>query len=309
MTQSAQSARWFLDVTEEILGGIGARTDPTFGQFLQETGGLEGLDISFVQVAYGFAPQPLTPAHFVKRTPYANPEAYRKQMDESVERGWLKAVGEGEYKLTAKGKEVVEHLWNTGDEVFGGLESLPDADMKQIIALLQKVVDKVREMPEPAEKWAFSWGSKFDRGPKAPLMVQARRRLLDLLALRDDVHIAAWQPYDVSGQAWEAFTFAWRGDAGTAAELAEKLPFRNYDGDAYAAALKDLVARGWIAKENDRYVATEKGKKLRQKAEEATDRYFDAAWVALSEAETKEIKGLLKRLAKAVKPPEPEKEE
>jgi DNA-binding MarR family transcriptional regulator len=136
-----------------------------------------------------------------------------------------------------------------------------------------------------------------------------RRRLIDLLAYRDDAHVAAWQPYEVSGQAWEAFTFVWRGDAGTAAELAEKLPFRNYDQDAYAAALQDLATRGWLAKEDDRYVVTEKGKKLRQEAEDATDRYFDTAWAGLNEAEMKEARDLLEKLAEAVKPPQDSAEE
>jgi predicted transcriptional regulator len=300
----SQSVRWFMDVAENIFTGMGARTDPIFNQFIEETGGLEGLDVLSIQLAYGFAPKPITPRHFIKRTPYANPKAFKQQMDEAVGRGWLEAAGEGQYELTGKGKEVAQRLFATADETFGDLESLPDADLKRIVALLHKVVEKAQGLPEPAKKWALSWGSKFDRGPSAPFMVQVRRQLIDLLAYRDDVHIAAWQPYDVSGHTWEAFTFVWRGEAGMAPELAEKLSYRNYDEEAYAAALRDLTSRGWIAEEDGRYVATEKGKKLRQEAEDVTDRYFDAAWVALNEAETEEIKGLLKKLAEAVKPPE-----
>ena len=299
-----KSGRWFVDVAEKIFADIGARTDATFNAFVEETGGLEGLDISFVQVAYGFAPDPITPGHLIKRTPYADPKTFKVQMGEAVERGWLEAEGERGYTLSPKGKQVVERLWVLGDKTFDRLETLPDAELKRIAALLDKVLKKARELPEPAEKWALSWGPKFDRGPSAPLMVQVRRRLLDLLAFRDDVHIAAWRPYEADGRAWEAFTFLWRGDAGMAAELAEKLPYRNYDEASYAAALEDLASRGWIAEEKDKYVVTEKGKKLRQKAEDATDRYFDAAWVALNEAETKELMGLLKKLAKTLKQPE-----
>ena len=301
-----QSGRWFIDVTEDIFAGIGARTDPVLNRFVEETGGLEGLDILLIQVAYGFAPEAITPEHPIKRTPYANPKAFEQQMDEAVGRGWLEAVAESQYKLTVKGKEVVERLFALADDEFAGLESLPDADLKRIVALLHKVVKKAQELPEPAEKWALSWGSKFDRGPSAPLMVQVRRRLIDLLAYRDDVHVAAWQPYGVGGQAWEALTFVWRGEASTAAELAEKLPYRNYDEDAYAAVLQDLASRGWIAAEDGRYAVTEKGKSLRQEAEEATDRYFDAAWIALDEAEMGELKGLLGRLADALKVSEEE---
>jgi hypothetical protein len=137
-------------------------------------------------------------------------------------------------------------------------------------------------------------------------MVQARRKLLDVLSFRDDAHVAAWRPYGADGQVWEAFTYVWRGDASTAAELAEKLPYRHYDEDAYAAALQELVARGWIAQEGEGFIATEEGKRLRQEAEDATDRYFDAAWAGLGEAEIKELKGLLERMAEALQPPEEE---
>ena len=136
--------------------------------------------------------------------------------------------------------------------------------------------------------------------------MHVRRCLIDLLAFRDDAHIAAWQPYDVSGHTWEAFTYVWRGEAGTAAELAEKLPYRNYDEQAYADALEDLTARGWIVQKDGKYVATDKGKQLRQEAERATDRYYDAPWACLDEAETSEAKGLLKKLAEVVKQPEGE---
>ena len=47
-------------------------------------------------------------------------------------------------------------------------------------------------------------------------------------------------------------------------------------------------------------------KRLRQEAEDATDRYFDAAWAGLGEAETKELKSLLERMAEALQPPEEE---
>jgi predicted transcriptional regulator len=124
--------------------------------------------------------------------------------------------------------------------------------------------------------------------------------MIDLRSFREDAHLAAWQPFDVSGQLWEVLTFVWRDEAGTAAELAEKLPSRGYDEGSYAAALQDLAARGWVAQENGKYVTTEKGSQVRQQAEDTTDRYFDAPWASLSQDETEELKGLLEKLAQVV---------
>jgi DNA-binding MarR family transcriptional regulator len=303
-----QSAKWFMDVAGEVFAGMGAQTNSTLNEFVEEHDLSEGLDIQLIQLAYGSAPESITPEHVVKRSPYGNPEFVEEQMREAVERGWLEAVGEGQYVPTEKGQQAAADLFALADRIFGGIESLPDDDLKRITALLSKVVARAQELPEPDEKWVLSWGSRFDRGPDAPLMVQVRRRLIDLLGFRDDVHVAAWQPYGVGGQVWEAFTYIWRGEAGAAAELAETLSYRNYDEAAYVAALEELVSRGWIAEAEGKYITTEEGKVLRQQAEDATNRYFDAAWSGLSEAEVKEVHGLLEKLADAVKPPEEDAE-
>ena len=304
-----QSARWYMDVAGQVLAGMGARTNDALMQFVEEQGLSDLLDLNLVQIAWGFSPEPVTPETFIKRTPYANPDDVVSQLDGAVERGWLEALGEGRYTISARGTEVAAGLFELGDRIFGELEVLPDAEMERIIALLFTVAEIARQLPEPEEKWALSWGDLFDRGPDAPLMVRARRQMLNLFSYRDDAHIAAWQPYGVGGQEWEAFTIVWQGDATTAAELAEKLPYRRYDKESYEQALGSLVARGWLAKENGAYAATEKGKTLRQEAEDATDRYFDAAWVSLSGAEMEEIKGLLTKLAEVLKPPEEESAE
>ena len=300
----AQSARWYMDVAGQILAGMGARTNDALQEFVEENGLSDGIDLNLVQVAYGFSPEPIAPEFLIKRTPYANPDPLVTQMDGAVERGWLEALGGDRYKISARGAEVTAGLFELADGVFGAEQPLPDDELKRIGALLLAVVGTARQLSEPEEKWALSWGEKFDRGPDAPLMVQARRHLLDLLSYRDDVHVAAWQPYGVSGQEWEAFTLVCRGEAATAGELVEKLPYRRYDEAAYQEALENLVTRGWIAEENGEYAATEQGKALRQEAEDATDRYFDAAWASLSEAEMEELEGLLCKLAEALKPPD-----
>lgn len=300
-----QSARWFVDVADTIFVGLGAHTNPLFNQFVEGINRLEGQDITLIQVAFGFSPDLLTPKHFIDRTPYANPETFEQQMDQAAGRGWLEAMGEARYKLTARGQDVVHRLLALADEAFGSVESLPASDLHRIVALLTQIAKKIVTLTEPAEKWSFVWNTQFERKDAAiPPLGKVRRRLLDLLSFRDDAHVAAWRPYGVSGQAWEALTFVWRGEAFTAAELAEKLPYRNYDQASYATALEHLASLGWLAGQDGRYAITKKGQKLRQEAEEATDRYFDMPWSALNEAETAEIKGLLEKLAQAVNAPQ-----
>jgi len=303
------ASKWFTELGGQVLQGVNAAFGEALNAVVEGTEGAEDADFGFIQVAYAYKPKPITPKDFILRTPYANPKALKANMAASAERGWLETVGEGQYAVSAKGAEVVGRLLDSMNGAVNGIESLPKADLVRIHTLLQKVGDKTRKLPEPAEKWVLEWGQYFQKAlvvEDAPTLVKVRRRLLDMFAYRDDSHVAAWKAHEENGQIWEAFTFIWRGDLGTAAELAETLPFRNYDQESYAAALSKLEARGWIGQKDSKYVATEKGKKLRQAVEDDTDRYFDAPWDALTEAETKELKGLLGKLAEAVKPPEPE---
>lgn len=295
-------ARWYLDVAGQVFSGMGASTDAAVNSYMEDRG-LEGPDLYFLQGAHGFAPNAVTAEHFTKRGPYGNPEGAHKQLEKMVSRGWLEVAGEGYYMLTDAGEELAKGIFTFADELYGGLEPLPVGVLERIIALLDKVVESARSVPE-IEKWGLSWGVLFDRGPSAPPAVRLRRRMLDLFAFRDDAHIAAWKPYGVKGYVWEALTYVWRDDAGTAAELTEQLPYRDLDEETYASALEELVGKGWIIEDEGRHVVTEEGKTLRQEAEDATDRYFDAAWAVLNDQEVDEVKGLLEKLAEAVRPPD-----
>jgi DNA-binding MarR family transcriptional regulator len=141
-------------------------------------------------------------------------------------------------------------------------------------------------------------------------MLRIRRHLTDLNYFREDAHIAAWQgQYDVDGRVFETLTNLWRGQAATPAELAEQVSeYRNYEEADYAAAFEELISLGWATKENGKFTITETGKATRQEAEDRTDEFFARPFAVLSEAETKELKDLLEKLAEALKPPEAQEE-
>jgi hypothetical protein len=299
-----QSAEWFLGAGEKILAGMGAQTNDAFTQYLEQNGLSEGFDVQFIQLANGFAPEPIAPSFFVKRAPYTNPAWVKEQVQATAERGFLEPAGEGHYRLTPKGKESAEGLYVLADRLYSGVAALSVADLARLTSLLGRVVKAARELPEPAEKWALEWGKVLDRGTAAPPIMQFRRKLLDLFGFRDDVHIAAWQPHETDGQVWETFTYVWRGDAGSSQELAEKLPYRNYSEDAYASALQTLASRGWIVEQDGQYIATEAGQQLRQQVEDRTNAYFDAAWTVLDESEVQDLRDLMGRMAEAVQPAE-----
>ena len=301
----SQSANWYMDLAAQVLGGLNARIQPSVATFLEGAGDLQGWDAAFVQVAYALAPQPLTPGGHIARTPYARPDGFVERMQESVVRGWLRADGE-QFWLTDAGREVAAEIFALGDRLFAKIEALPAPEMARLSALLDGVTQTIQALPEPAEKPTFAFGALFERPASAPAIVHVRRRMIDILGFRDDVHVAAWQAHEPDGHLIETFTLVWRQQAQTAAALAEQLPYRNYDEAAYAAALETLATRGWLRKENTHYVAEEKGIQIREQIEADTDQLFEAAFAQLSTTELAELQTLLQQFAAAVIPPENE---
>jgi hypothetical protein len=118
----------------------------------------------------------------------------------------------------------------------------------------------------------------------------------DFNAMRDDAHMAAWQPLQIDGAAWEAFAYIYNGQATSAVELAPHLARRGYTQREYAAFLELLAARGWLRANGDRYEVAEAGRQIRAQVEAQTDAYFAIPWAAISTAEYSEVAALLTQL-------------
>jgi predicted transcriptional regulator len=262
-----------------------------------EKHGLEKPGLVFMVLsARRFEPEPTSAARLGLRGPYSNPKAYEGFLAELTETGILSSKGNGDYALTEKGHAALREI----DDVFynrlGELEALPAEPLAQLEGLLNRIVKACLEAEEPENKWAITTTHRgHPEGEYNPL-AKIDQRLDDLNGFRDDAHLAAWKPHDVSGPAWEAFTFVWRNEANTAEALAEKLAFRGHSAEAYAEALAELAGRGWVEETSEGYRVTGEGQALRQQVEELTDRYFFAPWTCLSDAETIQLHDLLIRL-------------
>ena len=96
--------------------------------------------------------------------------------------------------------------------------------------------------------------------------------------------MAAFRKYDVPAHEWEAFSHVWGeniwGDqVNTAVDVAKKLSFRGYTEADYTNALDASIDRGWLTKnEKNVYALTDKGKAIREEAEQETDRLFFTPW-------------------------------
>ena len=68
---------------------------------------------------------------------------------------------------------------------------------------------------------------------------------------------------------------------------------RGHARSDYAAALAELVARGWVAAADDSYRLTDAGRTVREDAERAIGQCFFAPWTCLEDGELAELGALL----------------
>lgn len=240
-------------------------------------------------------PEPLSAAGMHLRGPYSNVHVYEQFLSQTAEAGLLEARSDGEYVLSDRGRSVLHKVNHAFYTRLGEIEALPVERMSQVEELLGRIVQACLEAPEPEDKGVLLTTHRGHPGEVYAPLARIDQHMDDLRAFRDDAHLASWRPYDISGHAWEAMTLVWRGEAHTAEELAGRA-FRGYSVEDYAETLEGLAGRGLLEKTEQGYLVTEKGRALRQEAEEATDRYFFVPWSCLGHGELVQLHWLLTQL-------------
>jgi DNA-binding MarR family transcriptional regulator len=261
--------------------------DPLFEEMeLKE----RGLAFGLIQAA-GFDPEPLLSKAIRRRFPYSAASNWDEPLSVLAARGLLAGDGDGGYQFTDDGRSTFTRFIDTFRDFLATVET--DLDLDRLAALLGRIVNACLNVPEPPGAWAMQHSHKLMPAEDASALARIDQLLDDLNAFRDDAHIAAFAPYEIKGHGWELFTKLWREEVANAAEMAEKASFRGYSEADYAAALDDLVARGWVEADGDKFILTDAGKEIREAAEVQTDRYFYLPWHALNLAETDEMRTLL----------------
>ncbi len=282
-------------LVEEARRALGSHYDPAMERAAADSG-LPSPEWSLLFPALTFEPDSFTVKRLRIRNPYSAPHVFQARLERLVNLGALTPEGEESYRLTEAGRAAIRQVIQAAYASMAPLSPLPAEDLEDLAGLLRTVVQASLDALEPPGKWCIVNSRAIDPGDDAPVMVRIDQYITDLAAYRDDAHLAAWQPLELSGHAWEAFTVLWRGEAGTAEEVQARLPRRGYSTSDYAEALRDLADRGWAAGDSGRFQLTAQGRDLRQEVEERTDRYFFAPWAILNESETGRLRNLTAQL-------------
>ena len=278
------------------LESLTAHYGPAIDREAEDIGIPYGEWYGWLMAASIFEPDPVSAARLCVRAAYTNPELLEQRLQTGIRLGLLMPSGNAEYRLTVSGHDAVRRLIAAAYGAIRDLMPLAEPEMQVLLALLRRLVEASLAAPEPPGKWCLHIERHYDPQGNAGWMPQLDQYLSDLVAYRDDAHLAAWQPYGMGGQHWETLTHLWEGDYCTLEELCAKhCVRRGYSCESYAAVLDDLIARGLASQQGDTFRLTEAGQALRDAAEAITNRYFFAPWAGLSAAEMSDLRRLLVR--------------
>jgi len=235
---------------------------------------------------------------FQKRDPFSNPEKFEKLFARLNVKGWIQSMSDGRYRVTDGAQAGARKIIWAGDEHLLPFESFTDIDLHRLTMLLKQIVMANTIAPQPPEKWAVA--KRFHVADKnSPLIVQIREYMMDLFAYRDDSHITASHPhFGQAGIIWSVLGSLWNGNASTAEQMAKAMSFRGYEASDYEVALQAAVEIGW-AEGTDisgKFRSTQKGRELREQAEQLTNEYFYGPWSVMTQGELDELYDLLMKL-------------
>jgi predicted transcriptional regulator len=282
---------------DEVRRALEAQYEPAMDKVARQAG-LEPAEYGVLLAARTLEPKLVASWNLRVRGPYTAAGRYEERLRKAAVLGHLKAVHEGEYRLTELGRRTVQHILDAANKAMSRLDPMPPADLDRLDALVSRLVDASLQAPEPPGKWCINLSRRLDSGQQAHPVVRIDQHLSDLSAYRDDSHVAAWRPSELDAKAWEAFTCIWRGDARSLDDLFQKLERRGHSREDYDEALNDLVQRSLVKEDagSETYQITRQGQTLRQKAEDTTDTYFYGPWKVLGNGDVEELRGLLERL-------------
>lgn len=252
------------------------------------------------------APNPINVQRALVRGAYNKSAKVQESLDGLVEKGYLTA----DYVVTDTGSQLIDDLLAGQRAEIEKLQPLPNDKLERIAVLLAKITAGIEKMSAPTP--AFDAMRRKDVPEDMHPIEKYIRHGSYLNAFRDDAHVCTWRPYNISGHAWEILSYIWQGDAKSAGDLPENLRgFRGFTEDEDQQATQELLNWGWIAPtDNDgEYALTDEGKRIRDKAETATDELYYAAWHMLSDSEVDELASLVTEMRDELKKTLPQPEE
>jgi len=249
-----------------------------------------------------FGNEPISSAEFVRAMPFGLTHSLEKRFASATEQGWLISDGHGGYRPSEKGTNTLRRMVKADSDVVSPLRLIPDKRSQKLLGYLARIADASLAASEPPSKFIILHKrNNMHPGRDASTNVLIVEYLNELEGYRTDSHIAAWQPHNVAGHAWNILTWLWQNGASTLDTMYEELQYNDVPQEVYTQDLQELAERGWIEDNGGAYQVTAEGKRIRDEAEALTDQYFFAPWSCLNESELEDLSNLATQLCAGLK--------
>lgn len=266
---------------------------------------LEPGDMTWLWAIALFDAEPFSTAAYMRIRPYGSARINETRFASAVERNILSVNTQNEFRATEKGKELIVKFMRTADESITHLQPIPSAKLQKLADHGKRLVEASLATPEPPSRFGMiRYYKNIHPGQDAQRLRLVLHYVASLSQYRDASHLAAWQDHNLAGHVWSALTSIWRREANTLEALHEEMGTSVFTRGEILEAVHNLKQRGWIEDESGTYQTTVEGGKLRQEAEDVTDRLFFAPWVCLNEAELEELSELAGQLCDELKKPD-----
>lgn len=297
-TQNLQGALWTAALNQHA-----NRTDsprPTPPVLLQLRSGYAESPGWYLVQAEEFAPEPLTVERLRVRAIWSAPALVAALLELMASEQWLDRHG-SEYQLAEAGRAILDRSNARRLDVLGhAVLPMPADRLDRLAALLTQVIATSLRGAEPPGTWCLRYSQRRAPTESAPSLLRIFYAFTDLNAFRDDSHMAAWRKHQIDGYVWESFSHVVRGTATTADSLFQQLAYRGYAREDFVNALAALANRAWITMPSEGAVPTELGRAIHAEAEQLTDTYFYAPWLALEDEVLRDLLALLHELEAAI---------
>ncbi|MEQ8672388.1 MAG: hypothetical protein RLP44_15900 [Aggregatilineales bacterium] len=247
-----------------------------------------------------FDPEPLTVEKFRIRAVYSAPDLISGMLELMASEKWLDRT-DNSYRLAEAGREIWGDMVQRRHAMMMSLDNnLAGIELDKIERLMRRIVDASLAHPEVPSKWCLAYSRRRAVWYDSCSADRLLQLCGDFNAFRDDAHMSAYAPYNISGHLWEVFTSICDQKANTIDDLYNQLAYRGFSKQDWQAALDHLATRGWIelnstsdTSASTAYQPTSKGNAIRDTVEGMTDHYFYLPWSCLTNAETSELHDLM----------------
>ncbi len=248
---------------------------------------------------FEFDPEALTVEKFRRRAVYSAPKLSEAILEFMVSARWIDRNGE-QYVLTEHGRSLWEESNQRRKKILANFDAVPQDEMEHMAKLMQRIIDASMVHTTIPSVWCLYHSRRraiwYDNDPTEQII----QLCSDFNAFRDDAHMSAYAPYNITGHVWEALSHVCNGLASSATDLFDKLHYRGYTINEWQQALDELEKRGWITLTFDGYEITDSGKSVHDDVEQKTDAYFFAPWSCLNDTEQKQLHRQMKTVISAV---------